>query len=284
MASLAFVSDTQEPIWLERLRLRYDDNAQVTRKIFESIALQSPDAVLHGGDLVAMGSSPGDWEYFRQAFQPLSKLRIPLFATPGNHEFMLSAEAATRHFRRNVPSRSDCQWQTVEIGPIGVILLDSNFSELSKVDVQLQDAGFKSELEYLDRKPEIRFVIVQTHYPPFTNSTVVSESKTVQSRLLPAFFASKKTRLMLSGHAHAYEHFQEGGKDFMVIGGGGGLLHPLRNGPKQKFRDIYPNRRDRGFFHYLTMETRKTGELAVTLMRYDESLKSFASDYSQQFR
>jgi hypothetical protein len=36
--------------------------------------------------------------------------------------------------------------------------------------------------------------------------------------------------LFLSGHCHGFEHYKIGGKDFMVIGGGGGLHQPLKQG------------------------------------------------------
>ena len=62
---------------------------------------------------------------------------------------------------------------------------------------------------------------------------VTGDEMHVQKHFLPPFYASLKTVLMASGHAHGYEHFQKNGKDFVVSGGGGGprvLLHKKKDG------------------------------------------------------
>jgi hypothetical protein len=104
----------------------------------------------------------------------------------------------------------------------------------------------------------------------------VKPSKEVQQRFVPLFLASAKSRLFLSGHCHGFEHYQVGGKDFMVIGGGGGLHQPLRQGT-----DILPDLATtyKPMFHYLTVERREDGlhvtslELKKDLTAFDEGLQ-----------
>jgi hypothetical protein len=102
----------------------------------------------------------------------------------------------------------------------------------------------------LDADAEIQFIIVCCHHSPFTNSRIVKPSTEVQNKFVPAFIESRKSHLFLSGHAHAFEHFKVKGKDFMVIGGGGGLTQPLR----QSIGSLTDLAADyKPMFHYLTV-------------------------------
>src|ERR1700742_961630 len=86
---------------------------------------------------------------------------------------------------------------------------------------------YKSTLSSLDNNTAIKTIIVSCHHAPYTNSTIVGCSKPVQQYFVPAYIQTKKCRLFITGHAHAFEHFKSQGKDFLVIGGGGGLHQPL---------------------------------------------------------
>ena len=62
------------------------------------------------------------------------------------------------------------------------------------------------------------------------------------------FLSTKKCILFITGHAHAFEHFRYQQKDFVVIGGGGGLHQPLstkENMPPDIASSYKP------LFHYL---------------------------------
>ena len=74
----------------------------------------------------------------------------------------------------------------------------------------------------MDADPKVRGVLVFTHHPPYTNSTVTKDESHVQQAFVGPFVAAKKTLALLSGHAHGYEHFIEQRKHFVVSGGGGG--------------------------------------------------------------
>ena len=79
---------------------------------------------------------------------------------------------------------------------------------------------------------------------------MVGSSQPVQEHFVPAFILSKKCKLFITGHAHLFQHFKIQGKNFLVIGGGGGLKHPLKNkscGQKDLAADYKP------MFHYLTV-------------------------------
>jgi hypothetical protein len=112
----------------------------------------------------------------------------------------------------------------------------------------------------LDIDSSVQFIISGCHHSPYTNSMIVSSSVDVQQKFVPPFLASTKSRLFLTGHSHNFEHFKVKGKDFLVIGGGGGLHQPLKAGDKcipDLQQDFKP------MFHYLSVK-RKADRLVVT--------------------
>jgi 3',5'-cyclic AMP phosphodiesterase CpdA len=135
---------------------------------------------------------------------------------------------------------------------VAVVLFNSNFSELSEDETQRQLSWYRKTLIEYESDPSIDFVIIGCHHSPFTNSKIVSGSKAVQDYYLPEYFRSKKGKLFVSGHSHAYEHFRMNGKDFLVLGGGGGIQHPLRIGKRAEYQDIFSNSLEKRMFHFLT--------------------------------
>jgi hypothetical protein len=77
---------------------------------------------------------------------------------------------------------------------------------------------------------------------------------------LPAFMQTGKCHLFITGHAHAFEHFKFSGKDFLVIGGGGGLHQPLDTSAK-RIPDIASHYKP--MFHYISVQ-RKGDKLTLT--------------------
>lgn len=99
-----------------------------------------------------------------------------------------------------------------------------------------------------------------THHSPFTNSKVVqpaieSDYKEYLNQYLYVFYNSKKCKVFVSGHSHAFEHFRFKGKVFVVIGGGGGPQHPLYFGQNQKYHDLFSSTLERRIFHCITVKT-----------------------------
>jgi hypothetical protein len=97
--------------------------------------------------------------------------------------------------------------------------------------MEQQDEWLKKTLADLDADAAVQSVIVCCHHSPFTNSRIVRPSKEVEEKFVPLYLESRKARLFLSGHCHAFEHYKVKGKDFLVIGGGGGLRQPFTAGP-----------------------------------------------------
>ncbi|MFZ4622417.1 MAG: metallophosphoesterase family protein, partial [Bacteroidota bacterium] len=106
----------------------------------------------------------------------------------------------------------------------------------------------------LENDSSITAVIVACHHSPYTNSSIVSSNEDVQTSFVRPFVRSKKGKVFITGHAHTREHFRMDGKDFLVIGGGGGLQQPLKDTSDAVWigEKIIP----RQFFHFIRCELR----------------------------
>ncbi|MGE5842123.1 MAG: metallophosphoesterase family protein, partial [Deltaproteobacteria bacterium] len=149
-----------------------------------------------------------------------------------------------------------------------VVLLNSNFNALSEEERGKQLSWYQETLQALDRDGTVGLVVVACHYPPYTNSTIVSPSVEVQKLFVSPFLESAKARIFFSGHAHAAEHFRIDGKDFLVIGGGGGLQHPLLSDSESRWPDLFPQKTQKRMFHYVEgILTGRSATLKVRMLK-----------------
>jgi predicted phosphodiesterase len=247
------VSDTQSPLWFEKLVLKSDDNEHATGQILDAIARDTTCvAVFHRGDITGASSDDEQWEKFDTKAEAIWRAAIPIFPAFGNHEYLFSGGEGKYNFSLRFPFVKK-EWYRTNIGSVSVITLNSNFSHLSKDEVRSQQEWYERSLDSLDLDSTVAIVIAGCHHSPFTNSTIVDPSAEVRERFVAPFLKSKKGRIFLTGHSHAFEHFRIEGKDFLVIGGGGGLLHPLLQGVDARWHDRFVHNDRRSFFHYVRM-------------------------------
>jgi hypothetical protein len=246
---IAFISDTQAPLPLETLYMGGRNNAEATALLFESILADSGlAAVVHLGDITAIGAWPPAWRMF-DAFRNRCATRgLALAAAPGNHEYMLFPSPGIKQFRRRFPTGD--RPALLRVGALAVILLNSNHDQLGDSAWDAQLARYRATLDSCERRPDIRAVIVACHHAPYTRSADVRPSAPVRDAILPPLLAARKTVALVTGHAHTAELFRVGGKRCIVIGGGGGPLHDYRRGAGQG-EDLFPLPRSERSFHYL---------------------------------
>lgn len=247
---IAFAADTQAPMWVETLLLKSHNNRRATRLLFEDILLRQPSSFFLLGDLVNLGYSNRQWKPIDTYLEKIRASEIPVHAILGNHEVMGRPREGIRKFQQRFPEHVHTGY-VVRIGNVGIVLVNSNFSSLTPNEDAAQTVWYKSTLEEMDADTDIHFIITGCHHSPFTNSRIVKPSKEVEQKFVPAYLASPKSCLFLSGHCHAYEHYKVEGKDFKVIGGGGGLRQPLRQGIGT-LSDIASDYKP--LFHYVTVE------------------------------
>ncbi len=247
---IAFVSDTQEPMWIEDVFLKSDRNEKATSLIMADIARQKPTQLFMLGDVVALGYKNKKWKAMDLYLQQCRDSGVVVSALLGNHDVMMRAEKGEQKFQQRFPDHMRTGFFKV-IDSVAVVLLNSNFKNLSAEDIQTQQIWLQSTLQKLDHDPSVLLIIMTCHHAPFSNSKVVGSSKSVQSYFVPYFFQSTKCRLFITGHSHAFEHFKKEGKNFVIIGGGGGIHQPL-NSSNTELNDLAPNYKP--MFHYLVAQ------------------------------
>ena len=247
---LAFASDTQKPMWVETLFLKADHNQQATKKIFNEFSAIKPKALFLLGDVVNLGYSNHQWKAMSGYLSNLRSEGVAVHAALGNHEVMGQAKKGEEKFQTYFPDHVRTGYVNI-VDSVAVILLNSNFGKLTAEENEKQVSWYKNELQALDADPSVLYIITGCHHSPYTNSSIVGCSKDVEQKFVPPFLASKKSQLFLSGHSHNFEHYKVQGKDFFVIGGGGGLHQPLKTGANL-LPDLDADYKPQ--FHYLTVK------------------------------
>lgn len=272
---IAFASDTQAPMWIEERFLRSNQNRKATAMVFSAIQQRKPKALYLLGDVVSLGYSNRKWVKVDECVNNCRTEGIDVYALMGNHDVMGRARKGERNFQKRFPQHVRTGYVSVT-DSVAVILLNSNFGGLPAADQDKQKAWYESTLSELDDNPAVKVVIVTCHHPPYTNSKLVASSKAVQQQFVPAYVKSEKARLFITGHSHAFEHFHFQNKDFLIIGGGGGLNHPL-NTSTSRLQDMAPGYKPN--FHYLIVQ-RGADKLKVTSYYLQNDFSGFDKGYT----
>jgi hypothetical protein len=216
---------------------------------------------------VSLGAHAGSWEKIDRDLKTMRKAHIPVHAILGNHELMFYSRTGEQHFAQTFPTHRKTGY-CVSVDSVAVVLLNSNFDELEEFEQREQEQWYAHTLDSLEHDPGTVSIVVCCHHSPFTNSMVVRSSEDVREKFVPPFLRASKCVLFLSGHAHTFERFREQGKDFLVIGGGGGSRHRVLRGAEQNWKDIAPPQKP--LFHYITLERRGTSlHISVRELRRD---------------
>lgn len=223
---IAFTSDTQQPMRVEKIRLRSNHNEKATEMIFKDVDKERPSGLFILGDVVSLGYKNKTWAAVDSYIKQCTIDSIPVYATLGNHEVMVNARRGTANFKVRFPMYNPAGYTEI-IDSVAVVLVNSNFSKMTAAEILAQDSWYTTMIEKLDKDAAIKFIVVGCHHSPYTNSSIVKPSMQVRQNFVPAFINSKKCVLFLSGHSHNFERFDMQGKCFLVIGGGGGLHQPL---------------------------------------------------------
>jgi 3',5'-cyclic AMP phosphodiesterase CpdA len=271
---VAFVSDSQEPLWIEKLRLKANRNDEAWEAIARDMLDARPRAIVHLGDMVALGFWDAGWTAVDSFLVRTQRVRIPVYPAIGNHELMLFPRLGMERARERFPW-IDTTWYCLRFGPLAVVILNSNFFRLDDDHATRQVRWLERVLADLDADSAIRLTAVACHHSPFTNSTIVDPSAEVRRIVLPFFFHSSKARLFLSGHAHASEHFRQSDRDFVVLGGGGGLTQPLLQGAERRYDDLFTHPDSTSGFHYLRCTIRRD-RLVLTVRALNADFTSFS--------
>ena len=237
--TIIFISDTQTPMWFEKIFVKTHRNNEATDILLDAIASDTlVSSVYLLGDVTAMSSFNSNWVKIDTFIARLNMTDVDVHATPGNHDYLLSSSTGEKHFKQRFPDFNRTGSVIME-GPVAVILLNSNFIELKASEEKRQLDWYTQQLDILEKDTTIKMVIVGCHHSPYTNSVIVNPSKKVREQFVKPFMGSSKSRLFISGHAHTFQYFKDTlvDKHFLVIGGGGGLLHSLSSEKENDLQD-----------------------------------------------
>jgi Icc-related predicted phosphoesterase len=271
---MAFVSDTQKPMWIETLWLKSNRNAEATKLIFSDIVNERPACLFILGDVVSLGRKEKRWTDLDQYLAVLRNEKIPVYAILGNHDVMGNAKIGEMEFKKRFPDEVNTGFFKV-IDSTAIVLLNSNFKTLSAAALKQQQDFYARSLDSFDKDPAIKVIIVTCHHAPYSNSKIVGSNAAVQQSFVPLYIQSRKAKLFITGHAHDFEYFNIQGKIFLTLGGGGGLHQPLKTGPNS-----LPNLAV-GYipqFHYLLI-IRNGDQLALTSRMLKDDFTDFEAGY-----
>lgn len=242
--SFVIYGDTQHTLGVEFWRAQHDVERNL---VAEAISGERPDFIVNCGDVVSVGADAAEWTRFYRDNRAIWNKRIPYFPALGNHDYYGDNEKALGNFFRFFPYLEGKSWYPVRAGSALILVLNSNFDEMTPEEIRTQDEWLESALSSAESDAGIRHVLLCFHHPPYTNAVLLGDSKEVQKHFLSR--RTPKVKVVVSGHVHSYERFQKDGLHYVVSGGAGGPTASLqRNSPRHE--DRYRGGAERGF-HYL---------------------------------
>lgn len=195
-------------------------------KPIASLIGATPDVVVHGGDIQYQTNPIDTWNGLFQAMTGLTAL-APLSFIVGNHEFEGQDEIQVMYDRLTGGQWGQPKGQrygSFRYGPALIVCLDSESSGLED-----PTSPQRKWLEPLLANPGAKAVIVAFHRPLYTLSKYWRADGASRDAL-HALFLKYGVPLVMSGHAHCYEHFLVDSVHYVVDGGGGALLYDPRAG------------------------------------------------------
>jgi hypothetical protein len=231
-------------------------NPQMRQWLVNQIAKEHPAAVIMNGDVPLAGNVANDYAVFRTETKVWRDLRLRVFPTLGNHEFVGDPQQDLENWWSAFPEMRNRRWYSAQLGSrIYVLALDS--------DTSLQPASDQARWvqKQIDGLPvSIDFVIVTLHHPPVADIQKHIEVDhnprpneiALREYLSQAARASHATFLVSAGHIHNYERAIVDGVTYLVAGGGGAPPYFVERTPEDLYKSIlFPN------YHYVKFTLEK---------------------------
>lgn len=218
----------------------------VHAQVVQAILDEDPDLVLNIGDIVERGTEDSDWDRFFAVAAPLLQ-KIPVYIAPGNHEYARRGQGAVRMFQlwnrqfplqKQAPPIAPTQvlasprpivegseagargYHSFDVAGVHFIALDSN-----QVRASEQLRWVEADLDRAVAK-RARAIIIWMHDGPYSRGFHGDNGALIRD-YVPVFEKHRVT-MVFSGHDHDYERGRRGRLDYVVCGGGGAELRPLK--------------------------------------------------------
>lgn len=226
-------------------------NPSVRRALVARIAQEQPDALLLNGDVPWHGGEKADYSVYQTETQAWRDAHLRVFPALGNHEFArCQPQQCLENWWGAFPEFKGHRWYSVQLGmKLYAIALDSDDSLLPD---SAQCRWLEAQLAHLPQ--DVEFVLVAMHHPPVADIQTKFDVDhnprpneiALASFLKRAALTSKAKFVVIAGHIHNYERFDQDGVMYFVSGGGGAVQYPVERTPGDLYQDpSFPN------YHYL---------------------------------
>lgn len=181
-----------------------------------------PHFSLYGGDLA--DGDPSSYDDYKDFFvdeELALSARVPFFNAVGDHEHWLTL---TRGFTQ-APALENPEegYYSFDYGDLHVLVVNT-VDWNPDIDFDAQYRFFESDLAASDAQ----WKVVISHAPAYAvcsyGDLVVDKGSTFMQRMTDGLFSTYGVDLVLSGHAHNYQHNVINGIDHLIIGSAGAPL------------------------------------------------------------
>jgi predicted phosphodiesterase len=211
---------------------------ETTIALVAQMAAASPDLVIHTGDLVYRIDEDPDapTAFIEKLFAPFAPVlqSAPFYPVPGNHDLEAAARwgEATYYFTAfpsldggGVETLADSggAWYSFSYGDIQFVMLNSQ--------AVFGFGGYQAETEWLAERvadPAFRATVVVLHIPPRNAGRHRTDSRIIRSRW-GDLLSAPGVALVLAGHDHDYQRFENDGVVTLVTGGGSQSLYSINS-------------------------------------------------------
>ncbi len=192
------------------------DGSSVEAALVKLAVAESPDLVLHTGDVVPSGENDAAWVGFF-ANEHALMADVPLYPTLGNHE--IYRDSGAQHFRHYFALPDDGRdklYYHFRFGPAEFVVLDGNAPSPA------QTTWLRATLDAADAD-HVAHVFVLVHQPPLSLGDHCGSAVAEADWL--ALFEQHHVRAVFAGHDHAYARMERRGVRYFVSGGGGAPVY-----------------------------------------------------------
>ncbi len=191
--------------------------------IVKRIADEPVDFLFNTGDLVADGRIGSQWENFFDIEDKLLREHC-LFTAIGNHELVQENGASfLKYFGTTEQQQKHVFYNTFRWGFLRVFVLNGEGAFLGE-----DRAWLERELQKADVEPNLQWRIVLVHAGPFS-SGLHGDNDKMHGAEIPKLLRDHHVDFVLAGHDHIYERGASDGIRYIVSGGAGAPLYPVKH-------------------------------------------------------
>jgi 3',5'-cyclic AMP phosphodiesterase CpdA len=240
-------------------------NPAIRVALVQAVAQANPAFICFTGDLVYNGYDENDWKVWDSETSVWREKNIPVYPAIGNHEMHGKEKVALENYFQRFPDLKNSRYYSVRAANTLILVLDSALEEVSGP----QGQWLTAKLDNIP--PDVDFVFVMLHHPPYTSSSAMmlgeGHSARSQEKLLARMLEQRQAHarvrfVVFSGHVHNYERHEHGGVTYFVSGGGGAHAYPIERAPGDPCQSRELN------YHYLLVDVDRR-QLKVTMNRIE---------------